>query len=174
MNTDYGKKKTYKITAITVKQTQSHPAKPQNITMKLQSEGIAALLSMYADDDEDDIDAVSQGTVRFFIPSAQATPQSSDQHGESQPEAMDYTATELVDVPENVEVVLDNFLPPPPKYKCSHELQVSGSYHRYFLSFVLILLVYCLHVINLTHFMICLPGKDCEIPYTKENNWKKL
>ncbi|KAL8090824.1 uncharacterized protein LOC141698426 [Apium graveolens] len=73
----------------------------------------------------------SQGTVRVLTPSTQATPQSSGQHGESQPEAMDYTATELVEVPENVEVglkeprdvALDNFLPPPPKEKCSDELQ---------------------------------------------------
>lgn len=78
----------------------------------------------------------SQGTVRVLTPSTQATPQSSVQHGESQPEAMDYTATELVEVSENVEVglkepkdvALDNFLPPPPKDKCSDELQVSASF----------------------------------------------
>lgn len=73
----------------------------------------------------------SQGTVRVLTPSTQATPQSSGQHGESQPEPMDYTATELVEVPENAEVglkdpkdeYLDKFLPPPPKDKCSDELQ---------------------------------------------------
>nr|XP_017254784.1 PREDICTED: uncharacterized protein LOC108224622 [Daucus carota subsp. sativus] len=74
---------------------------------------------------------VTLGTVRGLTPSTHATPQSSGQHDDSQPEAMDYTATALVDVPENVEVgpkepedaALDAFLPPLPKSKCSDELQ---------------------------------------------------
>ncbi|WOG86625.1 hypothetical protein DCAR_0205842 [Daucus carota subsp. sativus] len=74
---------------------------------------------------------VTLGTVRGLTPSTHATPQSSGQHDDSQPEAMDYTATALVDVPENVEIcpkepedaALDAFLPPLPKAKCSDELQ---------------------------------------------------
>ena len=83
---------------------------------------------------------VTLGTVRGLTPSTHATPQSSGQHDDSQPEAMDYTATALVDVPENVEVgpkepedaALDAFLPPLPKSKCSDELQVGASYQFVF------------------------------------------
>lgn len=77
---------------------------------------------------------ISQGTVQILTPSSQETPHLHGQHGESQPEAMEYTETELVD--KSVEIspkepkdfdLIDKFFPPPPKIKCSDELQVSAS-----------------------------------------------
>lgn len=78
----------------------------------------------------------SQGTVWVLTPSSQATPpQSSGQHSESQLEAMECTVTESIVVEETVKVSLEEpkdvdplvkFLPPPPKVKCSDELQVSA------------------------------------------------
>lgn len=77
------------------------------------------------------------GTVHILTPSTQATPpQSSEQYNTSQSDAMNYAVneTESVEIDEDVKVSeeeskdidpLDKFLPPPPKEKCSDELQVS-------------------------------------------------
>ncbi|KAM7500687.1 hypothetical protein LguiA_025101 [Lonicera macranthoides] len=75
------------------------------------------------------------GTVHILTPSTQATPpQSSEQYNTSQSDAMNYAVneTESVEIDEDVKVSeeeskdidpLDKFLPPPPKEKCSDELQ---------------------------------------------------
>ncbi|CAK9152626.1 unnamed protein product [Ilex paraguariensis] len=74
------------------------------------------------------------GTVEVITPLAQATPQLSDQHGLSQSDAMTYALNESVseEVEEAIKISveepkeadpLDKFLLPPPKDKCSDELQ---------------------------------------------------
>uniref|UniRef100_A0A5B7AXU5 SAP30-binding protein n=1 Tax=Davidia involucrata TaxID=16924 RepID=A0A5B7AXU5_DAVIN len=72
------------------------------------------------------------GTVQVLTPNTQATPpQSSEQLDPSQFDAMDYSINQTesaeaeeisVEVPQDVDPS-DRFLPPPPKAKCSDELQ---------------------------------------------------
>ncbi|KAJ0081057.1 hypothetical protein Patl1_10492 [Pistacia atlantica] len=71
------------------------------------------------------------GTVQVLTPGVQRTPQSTEHFEQSQHDPMTYSPTEseTVVVQETVEVIeeeadpLDKFLPPPPKAKCSEELQ---------------------------------------------------
>lgn len=80
---------------------------------------------------------ISPGIVRLPTPSTQGTtPQSLEQADQPESDAMNYgtnesdAATEdavMVSVEEQKNVdPLDSFLPPPPKAKCSEELQVSA------------------------------------------------
>lgn len=76
--------------------------------------------------------------VRLPTPSTQgATPQSLELADQSESDAMNYATNEseaagtedavMVSVEDQKNVdPLDNFLPPPPKAKCSEELQVSA------------------------------------------------
>ncbi|CAK9148120.1 unnamed protein product [Ilex paraguariensis] len=73
-------------------------------------------------------------TVQVLTPNAQATPQVFDQHDPSESDAMNYALneSESAEVEEAIKISveeskdvdpLDKFLPPPPKDKCSDELQ---------------------------------------------------
>lgn len=82
-------------------------------------------------------DKISPGVVRLPTPSTQTTtPQSLEQADQPESDGMNYGTNEpdaatddavVVSVEEQKNVdPLDNFLPPPPKAKCSEELQVSA------------------------------------------------
>lgn len=78
----------------------------------------------------------SPGIVRLLTPSTQATPQLSKPIDQPDSDAVNYVANEAEDTePEGTVMIsaekpkdpLDKFLSPPPKDKCSDELQVSAS-----------------------------------------------
>lgn len=81
----------------------------------------------------------SPGMARLPTPSTQGTtPQSLEQADQPESDAVNYAANEsevagtedtvMVSADEHKSVdPLDNFLPPPPKARCSEELQVSAS-----------------------------------------------